>query len=297
MATASALALRDAAGRAQFADPADVKDAASKGYVDTGLAAKAATTHTHAASSITSGIISTSRLPSATASAAGIMSAADKALLDNRDSGAWASTLVVRDIGGRFNSQRPTSADNVATKDYVDDNVATKISVAEFDNRIVRGSSYTYLVSPDGGTAFAVNDNNTLGSSAIYNTNAATGSYRALWVNSSGILGYNLSSRRYKTNETDYVVPLETLEAVRPKWYQLKEEVTDLGATKAPVRVNFIAEDLHDAGLTEYVSYDDDGKPQTINEQLMVNVLWSFATQQQDLIRGLENRVKALEGE
>ena len=46
-ATASRLVIRDSAGRAQFATPSATADAATKGYVDTGLTGKADTTHTH----------------------------------------------------------------------------------------------------------------------------------------------------------------------------------------------------------------------------------------------------------
>ncbi|ASR78053.1 minor tail protein [Arthrobacter phage Timinator] len=51
-ATASTLVIRDAAGRAQFADPSAAADAATKGYVDTGLGGKAAASHTHAQTDI-----------------------------------------------------------------------------------------------------------------------------------------------------------------------------------------------------------------------------------------------------
>lgn len=46
-ATASRLVIRDTAGRAQFATPSATADAATKGYVDTGLTGKADATHTH----------------------------------------------------------------------------------------------------------------------------------------------------------------------------------------------------------------------------------------------------------
>ena len=52
--TASALVVRDAAARAQFADPAALQDAATKNYVDTGLGTKAASGHTHTYDSLTS---------------------------------------------------------------------------------------------------------------------------------------------------------------------------------------------------------------------------------------------------
>ena len=46
-ATASRLVIRDTAGRAQFATPSATADAATKGYVDTGLTGKADSTHRH----------------------------------------------------------------------------------------------------------------------------------------------------------------------------------------------------------------------------------------------------------
>ncbi|UGL61908.1 minor tail protein [Arthrobacter phage EastWest] len=256
--------------------------------------------HSHSGADITSGTISNARLPWATRTASGIMSYQDKALLDDREVGAWANTLVVRDAGGRFDSQRPVSANQVATKDFCDDNTNSRVTWAEFDKRITRGASYSYLRSPDGGTAFACNDSGTVGSSNIYNTNAATGSaWRAVWVNNSGVLGYNLSSRKYKTNERDYVVPLSVLDEITPKWYQLKSEVEEEGAENAYEHVNFIAEDIFDAGLTEYVDFDGEEtreNVQTINEQLMVNALWSICQQQQKLIDGLQGQINELKG-
>lgn len=52
-ATASRVVIRDAASRAQFADPSALQDAATKNYVDNGLAGKSGTSHTHDYSTIT----------------------------------------------------------------------------------------------------------------------------------------------------------------------------------------------------------------------------------------------------
>ncbi|AYQ98417.1 hypothetical protein KIMCHI1738_25 [Corynebacterium phage Kimchi1738] len=52
-ATASTVVKRDASARAKFADPAAAQDAATKGYVDTGLSGKAAASHTHTSADIT----------------------------------------------------------------------------------------------------------------------------------------------------------------------------------------------------------------------------------------------------
>jgi hypothetical protein len=259
LATPSALVVRDAAGRTQFADPAAAADAATKSYVDgkatwTGITGK----------------------PATFAPTIGTTSTTAKAGNYAPDWGDITNKPVLVSLG------------------YADNNY---VSYPIFDARITRGSSYTYLKSPDGGTAFSVNDNNTVGSSAIYNTAITVGTWRAVYVTSGGVLGYSASSRRFKTAERDYVVPLDVLDAVSPKRFKYTEDVKENGLEDATDRVNFIAEDLHDAGLTEYVSYDEGGLPQTINEQLMVNALWSFAKQQQDLIRGLTDRVRALEGE
>ena len=162
--------------------------------------------------------------------------------------------------------------------------------------RMSFGSDYTQVKSPDGGTVFQLNDSGTIGSSNIYNTAITVGTWRALYVTSTGVLGYAASSRRFKTDERDYEVPLDILDTVTPKWFKYTKDVDENGE-QAREQVNFIAEDLDEAGLTEYVSYDAEGLPETINEQRMVNVLWSFAKQQQDLIRNLTDRVKAIEGE
>ncbi|QKY79789.1 minor tail protein [Arthrobacter phage Bumble] len=255
--------------------------------------------HSHSAADLTSGTVPVARLPLATTSAAGALSAADKALLDNREVGAWASTLVVRDTAGRFDAQRPVSANNVATKDFCDDNTNSRVSWTEFDKRITRGSGHTHLKSPDGGTVLALNDSGSVASAAVYNTNAASGSYRAVWVNSSGVIGYNLSSRKFKTDERSYEVPLDVLRAVEPKWFKYREDVAELGDA-APDRVNFIAEDLYDAGLVEFVDFDGEGTArenlQTVNEQLVVTALWSFARQQQAELDELRETVRSLGG-
>ena len=63
----------------------------------------------------------------ATSSSAGLMSAADKALLDGASNGATGNTLVIRNSAGRFNAAEPTSSGQVANKGYVDAEI-TRIS-------------------------------------------------------------------------------------------------------------------------------------------------------------------------
>lgn len=56
----------------------------------------------------------------ATSSDDGVMSAEDKAKLDDATADATASKLVIRDVNGNFKAATPTDAAHVATKGYVD---------------------------------------------------------------------------------------------------------------------------------------------------------------------------------
>lgn len=56
----------------------------------------------------------------ATSSAAGVMSATDKAKLDNATADATSSTLVLRDVNGQSKFGTPTDPSHAATKAYVD---------------------------------------------------------------------------------------------------------------------------------------------------------------------------------
>ena len=80
----------------------------------------------------------------------------------------------------------------------------------------------------------------------------------------------NSSSRRYKTNivDADSVV-LESARRIMPRHYQSTIE-DEAGAT----RLGFIAEEIHDAGLTHAVGYDQDGNPETIDSVAIIAALW-----------------------
>ena len=111
----------------------------------------------------------------------------------------------------------------------------------------------------------------------------------AIWVNTSGTtweLRRNSSSARYKTNivDADEVV-LEAARKVKPRHYESTIE-DEAGAT----RLGFIAEEIHEAGLTHAVGYDSEGKPETIDPVALIAALWHR-------VSDLEDRLKALEAE
>lgn len=109
----------------------------------------------------------------------------------------------------------------------------------------------------------------------------------AIWVIVSGTnrqLRRNSSSARYKTNivDADEAV-LEAARKVKPRHYESTIE-DENGAT----RLGFIAEEIHEAGLTHAVGYDSEGKPETIDSVALIAALWHR-------VSDLEDRLKALE--
>jgi hypothetical protein len=344
---ANTLMMTDGNGRFQAVAPSAAADVANKSYVDN---------KTWSGADITTGTISVARIPSASATAEGTMSAADKKKLDSASSTPTANTLVMLDGNGRTQIATPVGVNDAANKSYVDGRINTCAdanhthtwnsitgkpatypattgyvsgtakpgewrpkwgdidekpstytpsshthswgNISGGGDRMNWGSTFTQLTPPGSGHITVYNGGKVQMPGA-YSESIDGTSWRAVWANQSGYLGYNLSSRKYKTNERTYAPDAALLDAVEPKWYQLKTDVADNGTEKAIWRVNFIAEDLHNAGLTEYVSYDGKGteeaNAETINEQLIVNALWAFAKQQRDQIADLTARVEALE--
>ncbi|AYD81520.1 minor tail protein [Arthrobacter phage KBurrousTX] len=161
-ATANTLVMLDAAGRAKVANPSATTDIANKTYVDTGLAGKSDTGHTHSAADINTGTLSAARLPAASSSTAGSMSAADKIKLDAASAAATASTLVMLDAAGRAQVAAPSVAADIANKSYVDTQVATKANTSHMHTYAdITGTVPTAALPP-----LAVNDVFTVGTQA-----------------------------------------------------------------------------------------------------------------------------------
>lgn len=118
--TANALALRDSAGRAQFAYPAVLADVASADYVEDRIATRASSSHSHDTSSITSGTMSTARLPYASGSSNGIMTSSNYNLLNSATWEQYANSIVYRGADSTFYVASPGKNFNPATKGYVD---------------------------------------------------------------------------------------------------------------------------------------------------------------------------------
>ena len=113
----------------------------------------------------------------------------------------------------------------------------------------------------------------------------------AIWVLLSGTeyaLRRYTSSSRYKTN----IVPadsavLEAAKKISPKHFESTiDNPEELGQT----RFGFIAEEIHEAGLTHAVAYNADGQPESLDSVALIAALWHR-------VNDLEERLKALEAE
>jgi hypothetical protein len=110
----------------------------------------------------------------------------------------------------------------------------------------------------------------------------------AIWVLSSGTtysLRRNSSSARYKTNivDADDAV-LEAARRITARHYE--STIADEGGA---TRLGFIAEEVHDAGLTHAVGYDAEGRPESLDSTALIAALWHRVADLESRLQKLEN--------
>lgn len=120
-----------------------------------------------------------------------------------------------------------------------------------------------------------------LAASSPYNN--ITGSAANVFVSSGGILQRSTSSQKYKTDIQDATHGLQEVMALRPVTYKgLNDGEQVFGG--------LIAEEVHAAGLTEFVQYGPDGTPDALAYGNMVSLAFKA-------IQQLAARVEALEAQ
>lgn len=115
-----------------------------------------------------------------------------------------------------------------------------------------------------------------------------TASAANMVVTSGGEFRRSTSSLKYKTDVQNATNGLEKVLALRPVTYKgVNDGTTVFGG--------LIAEEVHDAGLTEFVQYADDGTPDALAYGQMVSLAFKAIQEQQAIIADLTARVAALE--
>ena len=126
----------------------------------------------------------------------------------------------------------------------------------------------------------------------VYHPGTSTGSANARITGGGLITIATSSSRRYKEQIEDYAPDVEGVLALQPRSWAPKDEDPDLTLTANGRYVGFIAEEVHDLGLTDLVVYNEDEygtpRPDGLNYD-------RFAAAQQVVLVDHDARIKELE--
>lgn len=121
--------------------------------------------------------------------------------------------------------------------------------------------------------------------------NDLTSSYESVYISTlDNTLGYVSSSITTKKNVEPLQLSIDSILAAEPVQFNYKSEEDG-----SPKHAGFIAEQLVDAGLGNYVSFDADGNPRSINYEMFVSALQSVVRSQASQITNLEDRINRLE--
>ncbi|MFC5730940.1 MULTISPECIES: tail fiber domain-containing protein [Nocardioides] len=178
-----------------------------------------------------------------------------------------------------------TGADGLRSSGRFDAHGKSVIMHGE-DDATVRGDNVLFLQTAAGGQTQIG-----LSSASVYIGHSTTGSAANTRLESNGFLARVTSSLRYKANvEPANIDPAKIL-AVEGRTWQDKDLADQ---PDAPRHVGFIAEELDAVGLTEFVDYDDEGRPDAIQYDRLSVGLLAVAKAQQAQLDGQAEQIAAL---
>lgn len=148
----------------------------------------------------------------------------------------------------------------------------------------------------DAGGAIFVNPSGQLqlglNATQVYVGHTTTGSAANTRLETNGAIQRVTSSLRYKADVRDADIDPSAVLSVRGRTWV---EKSDAGSPDAKRNVGFIAEELDAAGLTEFVEYDDEGRPDAIQYDRLSVGLLAVVKSQQAQLDALSARLDALE--
>jgi hypothetical protein len=116
-----------------------------------------------------------------------------------------------------------------------------------------------------------------------------TGSAANMYADpSNGAIYRSTSSLKYKKNVEDYSKGLDIVMQLRPVTYEGKNEIDE-----GKIFAGFIAEEIHDLGLTEFVQYAEDGSPDALAYANMIALLTKAIQEQNQTIQNLQEQINA----
>ena len=160
------------------------------------------------------------------------------------------------------------------------------------------GAASSIFINGDGGTVDVGGSTGSFVNERAYSTSndwAALGRTRkSAWLDSNGTLGNAASSSRevkQQINPTSY--EYDKIISIEPKTFKYNEAVEIMGEN-APLELGFIAEDLHDAGLTELVYYKEDGSVEGLDYTKFAVVTQQIVREQHRMIMELKDEIEEL---
>jgi hypothetical protein len=156
-------------------------------------------------------------------------------------------------------------------------------------------SAFGAYASSDGELFLIRNDGAVFtGGASLSPYNNTTATAANVVVNSNGSLARSTSSLKYKKDVQDSIHGLVDLLKLRSVTYKQKNTDIEGNAVDA-VFGGLIAEEVHAAGLAEFVQYADDGSPDALSYGNMVSLCIKAIQEQQAIITTLTDRITALE--
>jgi hypothetical protein len=216
------------------------------------------------------------------------------------------------DIFGSANTIRLQTTDKIALTNIGYANSIAYVSGVSIDNGRVEiygvsntanqiepqlwiGGDYVSGFRQAGNAAFVLGVTHEALTSKIYAAgvlnNELVSDYQSVYIsNITNELGYVSSSITTKKNVEPLQLSIDSILAAEPVQFNYKSE--EDGSAK---HAGFIAEQLVDSGLGNYVSFDADGNPRSVNYEMFTSALQSVVRYQASQITNLEDRITRLE--
>jgi hypothetical protein len=161
----------------------------------------------------------------------------------------------------------------------------------------VRGSGATsstvsfYISNSSGAALLYTRDDGAIntGTASVSPYNNLTSTAANVVVGSDGFLYRSTSSLRYKTNINDATHGLNEVLQLRSVTFKSHNDGDKIFG-------GLIAEEVDEIGLTEFVQYDNQNRPDAIHYSNMVSLLIKAIQEQQIMINNLKDRLSILEG-
>lgn len=193
-----------------------------------------------------------------------------------------------------FQNETGAMAANMRATSYGTNEVtiASYVSGTTKGNQLILGAGAFYLGRSNGSFIQEDSDNflRMFGDAGIKMISLPFLSTSAnMYVNpSTGQIYRTTSSLRYKRDIEDYTRGVDDLKKLRPVSFKSIDQDSDT------VYAGFIAEEVHESGLTEYVDYNENNEPDAIHYANLVTLLTKAVQEQQQQIDLLKSEVEAL---